>query len=62
MSTGSLAKWLEFSPMAQVKAYQKLKKIVLGTSLLNTQHYKGHIKDKVEQSRERSSNLANILV
>ena len=30
-------------------------KMVLDTSLLNTQHYKVRIKDKVEQSWERSS-------
>ena len=30
-------------------------KIVLDTSLLNTQHYKLRIKGKVEQSREKSS-------
>ena len=34
-----------------------LKNIVLDTSLLNTQHYKVHIKGKVEQSREWSSAL-----
>ena len=33
----------------------KTLKIVLDTSLLNTQHYKVHVKGKVEQSRERSS-------
>ena len=33
----------------------KTLKIILDTSLLNTQHYKVHIKGKVEQSRERSS-------
>ena len=32
----------------------KTLKMVLDTSLLNTQHYKVHIKGKVEQSRERS--------
>ena len=32
-------------------------KMVLDTSLLNTQHYKVRIKCKVEQSRERSSTL-----
>ena len=32
-------------------------KMVLGTSLLNTQQYKVRIKGKVEQSRERSSAL-----
>ena len=40
-------KWLEYSPMAQetgvqsqVKSYQRLKKMVLDTALLNTQHFK----------------------
>ena len=32
-------------------------KMVLDTSLLNTQQYKVHIKDKEEQFRERSSAL-----
>ena len=47
------------SPMAreiwvqsQVESYQRLKKMVLDASLLNTQHYKVRIKGKVEQSRE----------
>ena len=35
----------------------KTQKMVLDTSLLNTQHYKVRIKGKVEQSRERSSAL-----
>ena len=35
----------------------KTLKIVLDTSLLNTQYYKVRIKGKVEQSRERSSAL-----
>ena len=35
----------------------KTLKMVLDTSLLNTQQYKVHIKGKVEQSRERSSVL-----
>ena len=35
----------------------KTLKMVLDTSLLNTQHYKKRIKSKVEQSRERSSAL-----
>ena len=35
----------------------KTLKMVLDTSLLNTQHYKVRIKVKVEQSRERSSDL-----
>ena len=33
-------------------------KVVLDTSLLNTQQYKVHIKGKVEQSREKSSALS----
>ena len=37
-------------------------KMVLDTSLLNTQQYKVCIKGKVEQSRERSSTLPNTLV
>ena len=36
---------------------QKTLKMVLDTSLLNTQQYKARIKCKVEQSRERSSTL-----
>ena len=35
----------------------KTLKMVLDTTLLNTQHYKIRIKGKVEQSRERSSAL-----
>ena len=35
----------------------KTLKMVLNTSLLNTQQYKVRIKGKVEQSRERSSTL-----
>ena len=40
----------------------KTQKMVLGASLLNTQHYKVRIKGKVEQSRERSSALPYTLV
>ena len=40
----------------------KTLKMVLDTSLLNTQQYKVHIKGKVEQSRERSSALPDISV
>ena len=36
----------------------KTLKMVLNTSLLKTQQYKVYIKDKVEQSREKSSALA----
>ncbi len=42
---------------SQFESCQRLKKIVLDASLLNTQHYKVWIKGKVEQSRERSSTL-----
>ena len=35
----------------------KTLKMVLDTSMLNTQQYKARIKGKVEQSRERSSAL-----
>ena len=35
----------------------KTLKMILDTSLLNTQHYKVRIKSKVEQSRERNSAL-----
>ncbi len=68
-SNRTLAKRLECSPMARetwvqslVESYQRLKKMVLGASLLNTQHYKVRIKGKVEQSRERSSALPDTSV
>ena len=37
--------------------HTKTLKMVLDTSLLNTQYYKVRIKGKVQQSRERSSTL-----
>ena len=40
----------------------KTQKVVLDTSLLNTQHYKECFKSKVKQSRERSSTLPYTLV
>ena len=40
----------------------KTLKMILDTSLLNTQQYKVRIKGKVEQSRERSSALSYTLV
>ena len=40
----------------------KTLKMVLDTSLLNTQQYKVHIKGKSEQSRERSSIFPYTLV
>ena len=47
----------ETGVQSQIRSYQRLKKMVLDTSLLNTQHYKVRIKGKVEQLRERSSAL-----
>ena len=40
-----------------VRVIPKTFKMVLDTSLFNTQHYKVRIKGKVEQSREKSSAL-----
>ena len=42
---------------SQVRVIPKTLKMVLDTSLLNTQQYKERIKGKVEHSRERSSAL-----
>ena len=43
---------------SQVESYRRRKKkMVLDTTLLNTQHYKVRIKGKVEQSREWSNDL-----
>ena len=39
------------------RVIRKTLKMVIDTSLLNTQQYKVRIKGKVEQSRERSSAL-----
>ena len=47
---------------SQDESYQRLKKMVLDASLLNTQHYKVRIMGKVEQFRERSSALPYTLV
>ena len=47
----------ETGVQSRVESYQRLKKMVHGTSLLSTQHYKVWIKGKVKQSRERSSAL-----
>ena len=44
------------------KVIPKTQKMVLDATLLNTQHYKVRIKGKVEQSRERSSDLPYTLV
>ena len=44
----------ETKVQSQVKSYQR-QKIAFDVTLLNTQHYKVHIKGKREQSREMSS-------
>ena len=44
---------------SKVKSYQRLKKMVLDATLLNSQHYKVRIKGKVEQSKEWSSTLSH---
>ena len=46
----------------QTKTKQRLKKMVLDASLLNTQHYKVQIKGRVQQSRKWSSTLPYISV
>ena len=43
--------------MGSIPGHVILLKMVLDTTLLNTQQYKVRIKGKVEQSRERSSAL-----
>ena len=52
----------EIRVQSQVKSYQRLKKMVLGVALFNTQYYKVQIKGKMEQSREWSSALPYTLV
>ena len=58
-NTDPLTLWVECLPMVWEIGIQSTveSKMVLDTSLLNTQHYKVRIMGKVEQSRERSSNL-----
>ena len=46
----------------QGRVIPKTQRMVLDTTLLNTQHYKVRIKGKVEQSREWSSALSYTLV
>ena len=69
METDSLASWVECLPMvretgfqSRFESYQRLKKMVLDTSLLNTQHYKVRIKGKEEQSKEMISALPDTSV
>ena len=50
--------WVQF----QVESYQRLKKMVLDATLLNTQQYQVGIKGKVEQSKEKKRALHYTLV
>ena len=50
---------LETWVQSQVESYQRLKKMVIDTALLNTEYYKAMIKSKVKQYRERSSSRPN---
>ena len=66
---GSLAKWIECLPngledLGSIPGcvIPKTLKMVLDTSLFNTQQYKVCIEGKVEQSRERSSAFPYTLV
>ena len=58
----SLAWWVEYSPLQRKDlgsipgdVIQQFLKMVLDTSLLNTQQHKVRVKGKVEQSRESSN-------
>ena len=50
--------WVQFPG----RVIPKTQKMVLDSSLLNTQHYKIRIKGKVEQFKEKSSTLPYTLV
>ena len=52
----------ETEVQSQVESYQRLKKVVLDASLLNTLHYKVGVNGKVEQSKDRSSAVPCISV
>ena len=65
ISISPSASWFECLPVtretgvqSQVESYQRLREWYL----LNTQNYKVRLKDKVEQSKERSRNLPNTWV
>ena len=47
---------------SQVELYQRLKKMIRDTSLLNTKNYKVRIKCKVDQSKERNNTIPYISV
>ena len=53
-----MAQEIRFQSKVEVMSKTQ-KKMVLDTSLLNTQHYKVYIKGKVEQSREKSLSFFN---
>ena len=63
-----LTKWIECSSMVREtgsnpdRVIPKTLEMVPDAASLNTEHYKVQIKDKVEQSRERSSALLNASV
>ena len=52
----------ETGVQSQVESYQRLKKMVLDATLLNTQDYTVRIKGKVEHSGEWSSALPDTSV
>ena len=54
---GVLASDLGDQGLIPGKVVPKTQKMVSDTALLSTQHYKVHIKGKVEQYREKSSTL-----
>ena len=53
---------LTVAPNTIFRVIPKTQKMVLGATLLNTQHYKVRVRGKVEQSKERSSTLSYIFV
>ena len=52
----------ETGVQSQVLLYQRIFQMVLDTTLLNTQHFKVWIRDKVEQSKQKRSALPYSLV
>ena len=61
-SGSSVAQWSGRLGSVLGRVIPKIFKMVLDTSLLNTQQYKVRIKGKVEQSRERSRALPYTLL
>ena len=60
ISLQNLLFWLGLGDQVSISGWviPKIQKVVLDTSLLNSQHYKVRFKGKVEQSREWSSLLS----